>query len=137
MYSSWPFINKLTDKPIRLSLRIIIIHIINSPYNFSIQSRLQNSDRVQFRFHSPEQCIITHLKNTKLYSIEVLNTGIMSDHSNYQREYSPDGSFSPFELERSDVIPVLKNSLQYSFVFFKCLQRAKIEEICDVRYQTL
>ena len=48
----------------------VVIHIINSPYDFSIQTCPQNSDRVQFRFWSPERCIIKHLKNTKLYSIE-------------------------------------------------------------------
>ena len=28
---------------------------------------------------------------------------------------------SPFQFEGSDVISVLKNSIEYSFVFFKCL----------------
>ena len=44
-----------------------------------------------------------------------------SDLSNYHREYSPGGSYSLFQFERSDVISVLKNSIEYSFVFFKCL----------------
>ena len=44
-----------------------------------------------------------------------------SDLSNYHREYSPYGSYSLFLFERSDVISVLKNSIEYSFVFFKCL----------------
>ena len=43
-----------------------------------------------------------------------------SDPSNYHREYSPYGSFSLFEFEGSDLISVLKNSIEYSFVFFKC-----------------
>ena len=41
-----------------------------------------------------------------------------SDPSNYHREYSPYGSYSLFQ--GSDVISVLKNSTEYSFVFFKC-----------------
>ena len=44
-----------------------------------------------------------------------------SDSSNYHREYSPYGSYSLFQFERSDVISVLKSSIEYSFVFFKCL----------------
>ena len=44
-----------------------------------------------------------------------------SDLSNYHRDYSPGGSYCLFQLERSDVISVLKNSIEYSFVFFKCL----------------
>ena len=74
-----------------------IIHIINPPphthtHNFSIQNCLQNSDIVQFRFQSPERCNIKYLKNTKLYSIELLRTEMTSDPSNYHREYSPDGA---------------------------------------------
>ena len=44
-----------------------------------------------------------------------------SDLSNYHTEYSPVGSYSLFQFERSEVISVLKNSIEYSFVFFKCL----------------
>ena len=44
-----------------------------------------------------------------------------SDPSNYHREYSPYGSYSLVQFEGSDVISVLKNSIEYSFVFFKCL----------------
>ena len=44
-----------------------------------------------------------------------------SDPSNYHREYSPYGSYSLFQFEGSDVISFLKNSIEYSFVFFKCL----------------
>ena len=44
-----------------------------------------------------------------------------SDPSNYHRDHSPYGSYSLFQFERSDVIFVLKNSIAYSFVFFKCL----------------
>ena len=46
----------------------------------------------------------------------------MKSHlSNYHREDPPYGSYSLFQFERSDVISVLKNSIEYSFVFFKCL----------------
>ena len=75
------------------------MHIINSPYNFSIQNCPQNNDRVQLRFQSPERCII------KL-----------------------DGSYSLFQFERSDVISVLKNSIEYSFVFFKCLSSQNLSK---------
>ena len=44
------------------------------------------------------------------------------DSSNYHGKYSPDGSYSLFQFERCDVISVLKNSVKYSFAFFKCLQ---------------
>ena len=44
-----------------------------------------------------------------------------SDPSNYRREYSPYGSYSLFQFERSDVVSVLKNSIEYGFVFFKCI----------------
>ena len=87
-------------------IRNFIIHFINSQYNFSIQNCPQNSDRVQLRFQSPERCIIKHLKHTKLNSIEFLRTEMTSDLSNYLREYSPDGSYSLFQFERSDVISV-------------------------------
>ena len=63
---------------------------------------LQNSDRVQFGSQSPKQCIMKHLKNTKLYSIEFLRTEITSDRSNYHREYSTDGSYSLFQFEGFD-----------------------------------
>ena len=57
-----------------------------------------------------------------------------SDPSDYHIEYLPDGSYSLFQFERSDVISILKNSIEYSFVFFKCstviaspvVQRAKV-----------
>ena len=88
-----------------------IIYITNSPYNFSIQNRPQNSDRVQLQLQSPRRCIIKHLKHTKLYSIEFLRTDMTSYPSNYHREYSPYGSYSLFQFERSDVISVLKNSI--------------------------
>ena len=109
-------------------LTVIIIHFINSQYNFSIQNCPQNSDRVQLRFQSPKRCIIKHLKHTKLNSIEFLRTEMTSDLSDYHREYSPYGSYSLFQFERYDVISVLKNSTEYSFVFFKCL--SNITEIC-------
>ena len=41
--------------------------------------------------------------------------------SNYHREYSPEGLYSLFRFGRSDVISVLKNSIEYSFVFFNWL----------------
>ena len=66
-------------------------------------------------------CIIKHLENTKLYSIEFLRTEMTSDPSNYHREYSPYGWYSLFQFEGSGIISVLKNSTEYSFVFFKCL----------------
>ena len=77
------------------NLMTLIIHI-NSPYNFSIPNCPQNGDRVQFLFQSPEQCIIKQLKHTKLYSIYFLRTEVMSELSNYHREYSPDDSYSLF-----------------------------------------
>ena len=40
-----------------------------------------------------------------------------SDPSNYHREYSLYGSYSLFQFEGSDVISVLKNSIEYSCVF--------------------
>ena len=43
----------------------IILHIVNHPYNFSIQNCPQISDRVQLRFQSPKQCIIKHFKAHK------------------------------------------------------------------------
>ena len=49
-----------------------------------------------------------------------------SDPSNYHREYSPYGSYSLFQFEGSDVISVLKNSIEYSFVFFKCVLNKNI-----------
>ena len=54
-------------------------HLINSRYNFSVQNCYQNSDRVQLRSQSPERCIIKHLKNTKLCSIELLRTAMTSN----------------------------------------------------------
>ena len=44
-----------------------------------------------------------------------------SDPWNNHREYSPYGSCSLFQFEGFDIISVLKNSIEYSFVFFKCL----------------
>ena len=49
-----------------------------------------------------------------------------SDPSSYPREYSPYASYSLFPFEGSDVISVLKNSIEYSFVFFKCLLIAQL-----------
>ena len=48
---------------------------------------------------------------------------MMSDPLNYQREHSPYGSCSLSQFEGSDVISVFKNSIEYSFVFFKCLMK--------------
>ena len=44
-----------------------------------------------------------------------------SDLSNCHREYSTYGSHSLFQFEGSDVISVLKNSIEYSFVYFTCV----------------
>ena len=44
-----------------------------------------------------------------------------SDPSDYQREFSPYGSYSLCQFEGSDIISVLKNSIEYSFVFLKLL----------------
>ena len=52
-----------------------------------------------------------------------------SDLSNYHREYSPYGSYALFQFERSDVISVLKNSIEYSFVFFKCLIEIHVKKL--------
>ena len=105
---------------------------MDSPYNFSIQNCHQNGDRVQLGFQSPKWCIIKHLKHTKLYSIEFLRTEMTSDLSNYHREYSPYRSYSLFQLEGSEVISVLKNSIEYSFVFFKCLlKREPKSTLCN------
>ena len=41
-----------------------------------------------------------------------------TDPSNYHREYSPYGSYSLSQFQGSDVISVLKNWTEYSFVFF-------------------
>ena len=45
---------------------------------------------------------------------------MMSNPSNYDRECLPDGLYSPFQFERSDVISVPKNSVEYSFLFLEC-----------------
>ena len=118
-YCPWPLVQQKNRHLI--GLNCIIIHFMNSPYNFSIQNCPQNSDRVQLRFQSPKRCIIKHLKLTELYSIEFLRTEMTSDLSNYHREYSPYGSYSLFQFERSDAISVLKNSIEYSYVSFECL----------------
>ena len=44
-----------------------------------------------------------------------------SDPSNHHREYLHNCPNSLFQFERSDVISVLKNSIEHIFVFFKCL----------------
>ena len=46
---------------------------------------------------------------------------MMSDLSNYQRQYSPDGLYFLFQFEGFDVISVLKNAIEYSFELLKCL----------------
>ena len=94
----------------------IRIHIINSQYNFSMQNCHENSDRVQIRFQSHKRCIIKRLMQTKLYSIEFLRAETTSDLSNYHREYPPYSGHSLFQFEGSEVISVLKNSIEYSFV---------------------
>ena len=56
-----------------------------------------------------------------------------SDFSNYPREYSPDGSYSLFQFERSDVISVLKTSIEYNFVFCKCLRAGSFSSaVCGI-----
>ena len=52
-----------------------------------------------------------------------------SDPSNYDREYSPYGSYSLYQFEGSDVIPLLKNSMEYSFVFFMCLIKSELADL--------
>ena len=39
----------------------------------------------------------------------------------------PHGSYSLFQFEGSDVISVLKNSIEYSFMFFKCLSKSMVD----------
>ena len=52
-----------------------------------------------------------------------------SDPLNYHREHSPYGLYVLFQFQRSDVIFVLKNSIEYSFVFFKCLFEIGIQGV--------
>ena len=72
----------------------------------------QNGDKVQFQFQSPKQCIIRHLLNTKLYSIEFLRTEMMSQPSNYDIEYSPD-AHNPY-FSSGDLTSFLPSKTQYS-----------------------
>ena len=51
--------------------------------------------------------MMKHLKNTKLYSIKILRTEIMSD----PREFSPDSSYPLFQSEESDVISMALYSI--------------------------
>ena len=60
-------------------------------------------------------------KNTRPYFIEFLRTEMMPDPSNYHREYLPDDSYSPIQLEGSDVTSIPKNWTEYSFVILNCL----------------
>ena len=92
----------------------IIIHLIKSPYNFSMQNCSENSDRVQFWFQSPQLCVIKHLKNTKLYSVDFPRTEMTLYPSNHHREHSLAGSCNLFQFEGSDVNCVLKSSMKYS-----------------------
>ena len=118
----WHYIKTALHKYV---INSVIVHIINSPYNFSIPNCPQSSDRVQLRFQSPERYIIKYLKHTKLYSIELLRTEKTSDPSNCHRKCSSYGSCSLFQSKGSDVIFVLKKSIEYSFVLFKCLLNRK------------
>ena len=77
------------------------------------------------------------LKEHKTVLYCVLRTEMTSDPSNYHRECSPYGSYSLFQFEGSDVISVLKNSIEYSFVFFKCLIMNKLREATGVVKQVL
>ena len=79
----------------------IVIHIINSPYNFSIQNCPQNSDRVHLGFQSPKRCIIKQLKHTKLYSIGFLRTDIYN--------FSVLTKAFPDDLKIGKVAPVYKS----------------------------
>ena len=44
-----------------------------------------------------------------------------SGFSDYHKDYSPDGSYSPFQVERSDAISILKSSIEYSIEFFNAI----------------
>ena len=55
-----------------------------------------------------------------------------SDPSSYHREYLPQGWHSLFQFEGSDVISVLRNSIEYSFVFFKCLLKISLTDTCKM-----
>ena len=88
---------------------------------------------VQF-FNSILSMYYKTLKNTKLYSIEFLRTEMTSDPSNYHREYSPYSSYSLFQFEGSDVISGLKNTIEYNFVFFKCLLKKNWNNVSELIY---
>ena len=53
-----------------------------------------------------------------------------SDLADYYREYSSDGSYFLSQFEVSDVIFVLNNSQEYSFVFFKCVFESFLNDAC-------
>ena len=72
-----------------LPQNIVIIHFINSPYDFSIQNCPKRRDRVQLRFQSPKRFVIKHLKQSKLYSVAFLRTEMTSEPSKYRRENLP------------------------------------------------
>ena len=54
-----------------------------------------------------------------------------SDSSKYHREYSPYGSYSPFHFEGSDVITVLKNSLEYNITYLSIKKTGR--KPCSIR----
>ena len=56
----------------------------------------------------------------------VLAHDVSARAGDYHREYSLHGSYSLCESERSDVISVLKSSIEYSFVFLECLMEPVI-----------
>ena len=79
----------------------------------------QNSNRVQFWFQSPERCIIKHLKSAKPYSIEFSGQNWRQISQTITKNTRLTARILYFSLR--GLISVIKNSLEYSFVFFKCL----------------
>ena len=62
--------------------------------SFKLKSLKSNSSRKNITLSKQWAPANKHLKNTKLYSIELLRTKITSDHSNSNREYEPSGKYS-------------------------------------------
>ena len=98
--------------------------LIKSRYNFK-KTVFKILIEYSFGSSSLNSVLLNPSRAQSCILLSFMRTEMTSDTSNYHRKHSH-GQYSLFQFEGSDVIYVLRNSVEYSFVFFKCLLRGQL-----------
>ena len=98
--------------------------LIKSRYNFK-KTVFKILIEYSFGSSSLNSVLLNPSRAQSCTLLSFMRTEMTSDTSNYHRKHSH-CQYSLFQFEGSDVMYVLRNSVEYSFLFFKCLLRGQL-----------